>query len=220
MSNAVPPDPLATHASAHAFDALDKARIKKLSKTAGEVSDTMVEILSVFAQLDELRAEIERQQGFSVARKAALQFALQSLHDAVLTEDGLDGADGMRAIEIVEEAIEHGTFDCLKRGRPPRLCLMEDYDRAIEQREEVGKALLHFRREVEVLKRDAADLAKVIERGGYCLTQMMNAYERRIRSDCTPEQIEKRPWECAEYVEARAYLCTMFAATDADADRG
>lgn len=121
---------------------------------------------------------------------------------------------------IVEEAIEHGTFDCLKRGRPPRLCLMEDYDRAIEQREEVGKALLHFRREVEVLKRDAADLAKVIERGGYCLAQMMNAYERRIRSDCTPEQIEKRPWECAEYVEARAYLCTMFPATDADADRG
>lgn len=45
------------------------------------------------------------------------------------------------------------------------------------------------------------------ERGCYVLMEMMKAYERRIRSDCTtPEQIEKRPWECAEYIAAADFL--------------
>lgn len=57
----------------------------------------------------------------------------------------------------------------------------------------------------------AGKLTVAIERGAYVLAQMMQAYERRIRSECTSqEQIDKRPWECAEYVAAASYLLTMF----------
>jgi len=46
-----------------------------------------------------------------------------------------------------------------------------------------------------------------LERTAYCLMRMMQAYERRVRSDCkTPEELEKRPWECAEYIEAANLL--------------
>lgn len=44
------------------------------------------------------------------------------------------------------------------------------------------------------------------ERGCFVIMELMQAYERRVRSDCTPEQIEKRPWECAEYLKAAEYL--------------
>jgi hypothetical protein len=37
------------------------------------------------------------------------------------------------------------------------------------------------------------------------LDLMMGAYERRIRSDCTTqEQLDAKPWECAEYNNAAA----------------
>lgn len=38
------------------------------------------------------------------------------------------------------------------------------------------------------------------------LLDMMNAYERRVRTDCTPEQLAKAPWRCAEYMAAEAIL--------------
>lgn len=38
------------------------------------------------------------------------------------------------------------------------------------------------------------------------LREMMLAYERRIRSLCTPEEIAKEPWRCAEYIEAERLL--------------
>lgn len=45
------------------------------------------------------------------------------------------------------------------------------------------------------------------ERGCHVLMEMMKAYERRVRTDCrTPEDLAKRPWECAEYVAAANYL--------------
>lgn len=44
------------------------------------------------------------------------------------------------------------------------------------------------------------------DRGCFVIMELMQAYERRVRSDCTPEQIEKRPWECAEYLKAAEYL--------------
>ena len=45
------------------------------------------------------------------------------------------------------------------------------------------------------------------ERGAYCLMEMMKAYERRIRTDCTTqEQLDKRPWECSEYLVAAKFL--------------
>lgn len=45
------------------------------------------------------------------------------------------------------------------------------------------------------------------ERGCHIIMELMQAYERRVRSDCTTqEQIDKRPWECAEYIKAAEYL--------------
>ncbi len=41
---------------------------------------------------------------------------------------------------------------------------------------------------------------------GVALNNLLDAYERRIRSECTPEQLEKKPWECMEYIEARRVL--------------
>ena len=38
------------------------------------------------------------------------------------------------------------------------------------------------------------------------LRNMADAYARRVRSLCTPEEIEKEPWRCAEYIEAER-LC-------------
>lgn len=61
--------------------------------------------------------------------------------------------------------------------------------------------------EIERLRTTAVKLHTAVERGCYFLMEMMKAYERRIRSDCkTQEEIDKRPWECAEYVAAAAYL--------------
>lgn len=57
------------------------------------------------------------------------------------------------------------------------------------------------------LQADLDAARALFERGCYNLMLMMQAYERRVRSDCTtPEQISARPWECAEYVEASRYL--------------
>lgn len=50
------------------------------------------------------------------------------------------------------------------------------------------------------------DAAVLFERAAYHLSRIMLAYERRVRTGLTPEQIEKRPWECAEYVAAATFL--------------
>ncbi len=69
-------------------------------------------------------------------------------------------------------------------------------------------ALLHDARlriaELEAALREAADPR--FERAAHHLMQVMQAYERRVRTDCTPAEIEKRPWECAEYVAAADFL--------------
>jgi len=44
------------------------------------------------------------------------------------------------------------------------------------------------------------------DRGCFVIMELMQAYERRVRSDCTPVEIDKRPWECAEYLKAAEYL--------------
>lgn len=73
-----------------------------------------------------------------------------------------------------------------------------------------------LRAQLAAAEQDAVGLAKAIERGGFCLAEMMQAYERRIRSDCkSPDELEKRPWECAEYIAASSYLRTMFPIRDA-----
>lgn len=38
------------------------------------------------------------------------------------------------------------------------------------------------------------------------MKNLLDAYERRIRSLCTPEQLEKKPWECAEFIDATRIL--------------
>lgn len=38
------------------------------------------------------------------------------------------------------------------------------------------------------------------------LEAMMSAYQRRIRTDCTEDQLKQEPWRCAEYIEAEAAL--------------
>lgn len=51
------------------------------------------------------------------------------------------------------------------------------------------------------------------ERGCFVIMELMQAYERRVRTDCTTqEQIEKRPWECAEYIKAAEYLRAVWPA--------
>lgn len=48
------------------------------------------------------------------------------------------------------------------------------------------------------------DANRLSEKLAFALDLMMGAYERRIRSDCkTPEQLEARPWECAEWRNAQ-----------------
>lgn len=41
------------------------------------------------------------------------------------------------------------------------------------------------------------------------LRNMMAAYERRIRSECTTEQLAKEPWRCAEYVAAEQAIAAV-----------
>jgi hypothetical protein len=41
---------------------------------------------------------------------------------------------------------------------------------------------------------------------GDALRELMSAYERRVRSACTADDIAKKPWECAEYIEAQRVL--------------
>lgn len=48
---------------------------------------------------------------------------------------------------------------------------------------------------------------QALDRACYVIMELMQAYERRIRSDCaTPEQLASKPWECAEYIKAERFL--------------
>ena len=54
----------------------------------------------------------------------------------------------------------------------------------------------------------AGELADWINRARPVITELMAAYERRVRShpDFRPEDAPKRPWACMEYVAAEALL--------------
>lgn len=50
-------------------------------------------------------------------------------------------------------------------------------------------------------------LADWCNQGASALRGLMGAYEHRIRSDCkTPDDIQKAPWRCMEFVEAERAL--------------
>lgn len=53
---------------------------------------------------------------------------------------------------------------------------------------------------------EAGKLADWINRARPVVTELMRAYERRIRSDCTLETLAKKPWRCMEYIAAEDLL--------------
>jgi len=50
------------------------------------------------------------------------------------------------------------------------------------------------------------ELADWINRARPVITELMAAYERRIRTDCTPEDLANQPWRCMEYIGAEELL--------------
>ena len=61
------------------------------------------------------------------------------------------------------------------------------------------------------------DYDRHLSRGMFVLMEMMQAYERRVRSDCTtPEQIAAKPWECMEYLRAAEYLRCIHSSNPPD----
>jgi hypothetical protein len=61
-------------------------------------------------------------------------------------------------------------------------------------------------KEVEHALRLGDQLADWINLAGPAMQGLLNAYERRVRSLCSAEELEKRPWECAEFIAARDIL--------------
>lgn len=55
------------------------------------------------------------------------------------------------------------------------------------------------------------EAAKVIGRLETALRFLMQAYERRIRSECTPEQLKQEPWRCMEWEYAHGALGVIAA---------
>jgi len=87
-----------------------------------------------------------------------------------------------------------------RRPRSSRSIPPMNFDTAIvalRQRAEKAEA------EVERLRRERDDETIALRAA---LRNMADAYQRRIRSECTPEEIVKEQWRCAEYVEAER-LC-------------
>jgi hypothetical protein len=68
--------------------------------------------------------------------------------------------------------------------------------------------------EIAALRARVAELERVGNRGCFVLMEMMQAYERRVLSDCkTEDDIKARPWECAEYLKAADYLRKVWRST-------
>jgi hypothetical protein len=71
---------------------------------------------------------------------------------------------------------------------------------------DLEKQIDRLTRELEAAQRVidmSGALADWINMAAPAMQNMMDAYERRVRSDCTPGQIGKKPWECAEYIAAK-----------------
>jgi len=53
----------------------------------------------------------------------------------------------------------------------------------------------------------AGALSDWVNRAKPAIRELLMAYQRRIRSDCTtPEQLTAEPWRCSEYIVAEAIL--------------
>lgn len=53
---------------------------------------------------------------------------------------------------------------------------------------------------------EAGKLSDWINRARPIVTELMEAYARRIRTDCTAEDLAKEPWRCMEYIGAEELL--------------
>ena len=59
---------------------------------------------------------------------------------------------------------------------------------------------------------DVKETARIIDRETAlpelvaALENLKVAYERRIRSECSPRDLEMKPWRCAEFIAAEAAL--------------
>lgn len=92
--------------------------------------------------------------------------------------------------------------------------LLDDYEALSAERDRLAKELAETIRDRNVFFADLVDTKSRLaeaerqrDRGRHCLMEMMQAYERRVRSDCTtPEQIAAKPWECAEYIKASRFM--------------
>ena len=89
----------------------------------------------------------------------------------------------------------------------------EDYQRArfyVEKYDLTGERAAVSASDVPVEESAACEIERanrVYGRGAHTLMELMKAYERRVRSDCTSQaDIDARPWECAEYRAAADYL--------------
>jgi len=93
---------------------------------------------------------------------------------------------------------------CDEHGHPCKAC---------ERHQEQAELIAELKEELDALKtlnilmsemRNSAEREVVTLRTA--LEGLMLAYERRIRSNCTPEQLEQKPWRVAEYCIAEEAL--------------
>lgn len=116
-------------------------------------------------------------------------------------QKGMLGGKPMRAVVVGAEIYVHE--DDARRAIKDALATNVARNNLISNLESELAAEKAARERAEA-ERDA--LRTKWERGCFCLMEMMQAYERRIRSLSTPAEIEKKPWECAEYRSAAGYL--------------
>lgn len=94
--------------------------------------------------------------------------------------------------DISEEMFADAYRDVLAAAPTPPLNTQDGVDERASQ--------------LEHLLDESGKLADWINEARPVVLDLMAALERRVRTDCTPEQIEQRPWRCSEYVAAERLL--------------
>jgi len=88
------------------------AKLAESDKLSAEyVARTDAGLDALSAKNDELRAKLAEADSKISAARLMADFAKGAIHDAIATEDGLDGETGHRVMCIITEWQEHGTFD-------------------------------------------------------------------------------------------------------------
>lgn len=96
----------------------------------------------------------------------------------------------------------HGRYVLLGRKGPCPICEeIKHRDAAKPTAHETSE----LQRALHVID-EAGKLSDWINRARPVVTDLMAAYERRIRTDCTPKELTKEPWRCMEYIGAEGLL--------------